>query len=251
MNKSRHVIKIKPGRFALILIATAVVLILLSLIGQYFRLFPDTYSIKGPTQEFFLDLFIEKFFVNSELNIPTYFNTAILAIAAVLSFFIASAKHAVKDKFRFGWSLLAFVFLYLSMDEAVVIHEKFSALFKDAPDVGGWLHYKWVIPAMVILVILGLVFLRFFLHLDNRFKGLFLGSATLYVLGALGGELFSGRYANTFGTKNFTYSAMTHGEEGLEYLGVILMIFTLLTYIKVNFSEISFSGEETPQDTKK
>ncbi len=245
MDAPRHTINIKPLRIAIILVVLSIIFVGLSLAGQWFRLFPDSYSISGPTQEFFLDLFIDKFSVNTENNVPTYFNTVILAIAAFLTFVIASAKHTHKDKYRYDWSLLGLVFLYISIDEAAVIHEEFSRLFKDLPDMSGWLHYKWVIPGMAALLILGLVFIRFFLHLDKRFKIFFLISAALYLCGALGGELFSGHYANAFGTKNFTYSAMTTVEESLEWLGVTLMIYTLLKYIETHISEVGFQIKTT------
>lgn len=247
MDKPRHTMMIKPLKAAITLLMLSMVLVGLSLLGQYFRFFPDNYHLSGPAQEFFLDMFIDQFSVNTESNIPTYFNTLILAIAALLVFVIASGKQASGDKFRNEWSLLAFVFLYLSIDEAAVIHERFNALFKDAPDISGWLHYKWLIPGAIIVTILGLAFLRFFLHLDNRYKTLFFISAILYLFGAFGGELISGRYANSFGTKSFTYSALTTVEELLEWLGVTSMIYTLLTYIRTHFSDIQFRSETKTQ----
>lgn len=238
MDKSKFTMIIKPGRAAAILGAVSVVLVALSLTGQSFRFFTLPFELRNSTQEFFLDLFIDKFSVNTENNFPTYFNTIILAIASLLAFVIASGKHALKDKYRFEWSLLAYVFLYLSLDEAAVIHEQFSRLFKQAPDFGGWLHYKWLIPGSIAVIVLAALFLRFFLHLGRRYQILFFLSGAFYLLGALGGELFSGRHANAYGTKNLTYTAMTTGEEMLEWLGVILMIFTLLKYIEGNFMEI-------------
>jgi hypothetical protein len=245
MDAPHHTIKIKPARIAIILVILSIVLVGLSLAGQWFRLFPDSYSISGPTQEFFLDLFIDKFSVNTENNVATYFNTIILAIAALLIFVIASAKHAQKDKYRYEWSLLGLVFLYISIDEAAVIHEEFSRLFKDMPDVNGWLHYKWVIPGSIAVVLLVLAFLRFFLHLEKRYKLLFFISSGIYLAGALGTELISGYYANQYGTKSFTYSAMTTMEESLEWFGVILLIFTLLKYIETHLSGVVFQTKET------
>jgi hypothetical protein len=245
MDAPRHTINIKPARIAIILVILSILLVGLSVTGQWFRLFPDSYSISGPTQEFFLDLYIDKFSVNTENNVSTYFNTVILAVAAFLIFVIASTKHAQKDKYRYEWSLLGLVFLYLSIDEAAVIHEAFSKLFKDSPDMSGWLHYKWVIPGSIAVLLLALMFLRFFLHLDKRYKILFFLSSGVYLAGALGSELVSGRYANQYGTKSIAYSAMTTVEESLEWLGVILLIFTLLKYIEAHLSEIGFQVGET------
>jgi hypothetical protein len=237
---SRHTVQIGIKKFIAVLVILSLVFIGLSLLGQWYRLFPDSYTISGPTQEFFLDLFIDKFSVNTENNVPTYFNTIILMIAALLVFLIASAKNARRDKYRYEWLLLGLVLLYLSVDEAAVIHEEFSRLFKDAPDINGWLHYKWVIPGSIAVLILALAFVRFFLHLENRHKLLFFASSAVYLAGALGSELISGRYANQHGTKSFTYSTLTTVEESLEWFGVILLIFTLLGYIQAHVHEITF-----------
>jgi len=158
MEKSQQTINIKPTKVAAILLILAFILVALSLTGQSFRFFTLPFELHSATQEFFLDLFIDKFSVNTESNIPTTFNTLILAIASMLTFVIASGKRALKDKYRNEWSLLAFVFLYLSIDEAAMIHEEFSRLFKEAPDFSGWLQYKWLIPGSMVVILLALMF---------------------------------------------------------------------------------------------
>ena len=141
--KTQHAIKIKPTRIALSLLSVSFVIMLLSLLGQRFRFFGG-YSISGPVQEYFLDTFIFEFFINNEGNIATFWNTLLLIITSALAFVIGSAKFSQKDKYRFEWLLLGLVFLYLSMDESAIIHEKFSILLKNMPDVNGWAHYKWI-----------------------------------------------------------------------------------------------------------
>jgi hypothetical protein len=217
---------------------------LLSLWGQRYRFFGG-FDIRGPIQEFFLDLFINIFFVNSEGNIPTYFNAVILLITSVIAFVIAAAKHAQQDKYRFEWSLLAFVFLYLSIDEAAVIHEQFSKLFKDMPDYGGLVHYKWLYAGVAAIIVLAILFIRFYLHLDKHNKIMFPLATVLYLFGAFGGEVFSGRYASAHGTKNIPYTLMTHGEEFLEHVGIALMIYTLLRYLFEHYSEINIVPKES------
>jgi hypothetical protein len=241
----QHTVHIKTRKIIITLVVLSLVLIALSLIGQWFRLFPDSYSISGPTQEFFLDLFIEKFSVNTENNIPTYFNTVILFIAALLTFLIASFKQVQKDKYRYEWLLLGLVFLYISIDEAAVIHEEFTRLFKDMPDLNGWLHYKWVIPGSIAVALLALGFLRFFLHLEHRYRLLFFLSSAVFLSGALGSELISGRYASQFGTKSFPYALLTTMEESLEWFGVTLLIFTLLKYLESYLPEINLHFKTT------
>jgi len=251
MENTLNTIHLKPGRMALILGILAIILVALSLTGQSFRFFTLPFELHTATGEFFLDMFIDEFSVNTESNIPTWFNATLLLLASLATFVIASIKRTARDRYRFEWAILACVFLLLSVDEASMIHEQFSRLFKDAPDVSGWLHYKWLIPGSIVVLLLALTFLRFFLHLESRYKILFLASSALYIFGAFGGELFSGHFANAYGTKHFAYAAMTTGEELLEWLGVILMIFTLLKYIETHFAEIQVrSGPRETQPVK-
>lgn len=245
----RRVIQVKPAKIAFSLLSVSIVVMLLSLIGQRFRFFGG-YSISGPVQEFFLDSYIAEFFINNEGNIATFWNTALLLITSVIAFIIASAKFSQKNKYRFEWLLLGLVFLYLSMDEAAVIHEKFNALLKNLPDINGWAHYKWIYAGAAAVLVLTVMFIRFYLHLDLRNKILFPLSMALYLFGAFAGELFSGHYAQQYGTKNVTYTLMTHGEELGEHIGIILMIFTLLTYLLANYSKITLAfAEESKLET--
>jgi hypothetical protein len=235
-----HAIRIKPAKIAVSLLSVSFVILVLSLIGQRFRFFGG-YSINGPVQEFFLDMYIFEFFINNEGNIATFWNTFLLLLTSAIAFIIASAKFSQQDKYRFEWALLGAVFFYLSMDESSVIHEKFSALLKNMPDINGWAHYKWLYAGGLAVLLLTFMFIRFYLHLDLRNKILFPVSMALYLFGAFGGELLSGYYAQANGTKNIPYALMTHGEELGEQIGIILMIFTLLTYLLANYSKIKFA----------
>lgn len=247
---TRHTIKIKPAKLVLWLLAVSVVLTVLSLIGQQQRFF-GAYRI-NPVQDYLLKMFIYQFFVNNEGNITTYWKAFLLIIIAALTFIIASAKFAQKDRYRYEWWLLGAVFSYLSVDETSIIHEKFSALLKSLPDLNGWAHYKWLYAGAAAVIFLTVVFLRFYLHLDLRNKILFPVSMILYLLGAFGGELFSGHYAQYYGTKNIPYTLMTHGEEFGQHFGSIMMIYTLLTYIIARYSKIGFitrGSEKTSGDS--
>jgi hypothetical protein len=235
----RFTIQIKPLKIALSLLSVSFIVMLLSLLGQRFRFFGG-YSINGPVQEYFLDAFIFEFFINNEGNVATFWNTLLLLLTSAVAFVLASAKFSEGNKYRFEWLLLGLVFFYLSMDEASVIHEKFSVLLKDLPDINGWAHYKWLYAGGVAVLVLTFLFLRFYLHLDLRNKILFPVSMALYLFGAFGGELLSGYYAQANGTKNIPYMLMTHGEELGEQIGIILMIFTLLTYLLAQYATIGF-----------
>lgn len=234
-NAGEYVQRVSPRRVTLPLVVLAVILSILSSIGQALRLFPDAYTIHGPLQESLLDVFIYQFSLNTESNVATHFNTLTLLMVAALFFIIAALKIADKDKYRFGWFVLGLFALYLSVDEQCVLHEKLSNLFDSWSDYNGWLEYKWLIPALIGVGALAVLFIPFFFHLDHKFKILFVVSALMYFTGAFGGEMFSGRWASVNGVKNFTYSALTTVEELLELNGINLLIYSTLHYLQVYY----------------
>ena len=68
---------------------------------------------------------------------------------------------------RGRWRMLAVGFVYISIDEAVGLHELLGELF----DTEGVLHFGWVIPAAAVVLGVGLAFLGFLRRLDRRPHG--------------------------------------------------------------------------------
>ncbi len=235
MSNSNPVVKINPKSVLFTLFGISAALVGLSVFGQYIRYFPDAFNMHSKLQEFLFDLLMQSFYTDNEANVPTYFNTIILFIPSLLLAAIAAWKYAVKDKFKFQWFGLSLVFLYLSLDEASVLHEKLIPPMRELFNYeryGGIFYFAWVIPGMIAIFLFMLAYLRFFLHLENKYKFLFFISLAIYVMGIIGGEMLSGHFAGTIGLKNFTYATYTSLEESLEWTGCSLTIFSLLSYLK-------------------
>ena len=233
MSNTTPVIKINPMRVMIVLCVIIAALVGLSVWGQYLRFNPGAFDISGPGDEFIIDLLMRAFYVDLEANVPTYFNTIILFIPSLLLGLIAAWKYAIKDKFKFQWIGLSLVFLYLSMDEAAVLHERLIKPVRAMLNIyEGWFYFAWIIPGMIAVALFGLAYITFFLHLNTKFKLLFFASLAIYIGGIIGGELVSGHFAQATGLDNFRYAMFTSLEESLEYFGCSLLIYSLLTYIK-------------------
>lgn len=227
------VIKINPIRILIALGIIIVILVGLSIWGQYLKFNPEAFIIAGPMDEFFIDLLMRAFYVDLEANVPTYFNTVILFIPALLLGIISAWKHSIKDKFKIHWIGLTLIFLYLSMDEAAALHERLIKPVRAILHIyEGWFYFAWIIPGIAAVTLFGLSYIRFFINLSNKFKALFFVSLTIYVGGIIGGEIVSGYFAQLTGLNNFTYAMFTSLEESLEYIGASLLIYSLLIYIK-------------------
>ena len=240
MTISHFSTELNSKKILKILLGITFALVILNVIALYLRFFPERYHVYSQLHEFFLDIYIDRFSMNTEMNIPTYFATFQLLAASILLFIIAAWKKAQKDKFRIHWKGLAFLLLLFSVDEFTAMHEKFTKLFKDLPDFNGLFYFKWVIPGIAFVLVFGLLYLLFFLHLEKRYKILFLASAILFFGGALGFEVIGGRFANYNDTRNITFQMIATVEETLELGGVALLVYSLLEYMKGYFSEIRF-----------
>ena len=110
----------------------------------------------------------------------------------------------------------------------------------------GVLHYAWVLPGMAFVGLIGIIYLRFLLSLPRKTQRLFVLSAFVFVLGAIGVEMLSGASASQAGEETFDYALIVTIEEFLEMLGVVVLIRALLEYIEGHLGglQISFSRRE-------
>lgn len=209
--------------------------LLVSITGHITR----RYSMLG-----FLDLFA----FNSETNFPTYFSSFILLTASIVLFLIYKFhKRNASNESKY-WITLSIIFLYLSLDEFIVIHERYSKALQVFFDADGIFLFAWVIPALVIFIVFALYFIKFFLRLQKRYKILFFLSAFLLVGGAIGFEMIEGligsasEYTDPFTENGMIWSwfAAITIQEVMEMSGVILFLYSLSEYIDGNIQNISF-----------
>jgi hypothetical protein len=180
---------------------------------------------------------VSAFDVNRESNVPTWYSSAALATAAALLALIAILKRAARDPFAGRWLLLAVIFLFLSCDETALLHER-STAFVVLFVKNKFLSYvAWVVPAGILLVVFGVAYIKFLLHLSPRFRKLFIVAGCVYVMGAFGMELVTGAIGRLVlgGKVHFLFEA---SEELMEMTGVILFLRALLLYVKEHVGNV-------------
>lgn len=172
------------------------------------------------------------FYLDRESNIPTYFASTFLLVAALLLAFIFIYKKIQKDHFRFYWAILSVAFFAMSIDEYMSFHELLSEPLQEKTALPSLFYYAWVIPGIALVTITGLLFFKFILHLNKRTRRQFLLAAMLFFGGAIGFELIGGVITVHYGKETFLYAFISHIEEILEMTGVSYFIYALLTYLK-------------------
>ncbi|HMS26610.1 MAG TPA: hypothetical protein PKC80_04470 [Burkholderiaceae bacterium] len=169
-----------------------------------------------------------------EGNLSSYFSALLLLGAAALLSVIYFFHRQTNNIYTRKWLVLAIGFLLMSFDEAISIHELLIMPTRKliAMDTYGIFHFTWVIPALVLIVILGLYFFRFVLHLAPPTGMQFVIAAAMFLGGCVGFEMLGGWCAEQYGFNHLSYIACTNTEEALEMAGIILFIKSLFAYIK-------------------
>ena len=231
------IIPIAPKRITQILVTIVLFFILATVAVRLIHLVAHD-SLVGT------ETLIELFAVNMEKSIPTWFSSSMLLICSGLIATIALAKKAQDARYVPHWKALSVIFLFLSLDDAVGIHELLGNAIRYVFPMGGFLHSGWVIPGFVFVLMFVLVYLRFLTHLPLKTRYQFIAAWSLLLGGAVGGEIVGDYFEFVFyGKKNLVVEAIWTLEELLEMMGVIVFIYGLMSYINSYIKEVRFSSD--------
>lgn len=189
--------------------------------GVFVEILASVYSL--PTDSGIVPLFSMSY----EGNVPTFYSAVILSLAAALLSFSALAAKKSGEKFVPHWWILALGFVYIAIDEVFSIHEMAGGFFK----LSGVLYFSWVIPAAVVVLLVGLSYVRFLQHLPRQTALRFLIAGALYVGGAVLMELPLGYWTEKHGSHNLMYGLIDAVEESLEMLAINLFNLWLLDHL--------------------
>lgn len=212
------------------LAAVSALFILLAVVGQYLRW-------QGVEHRF-----IEMFSVDTEKNPPALFSGLMLLLSAVVLAVVAISESA--SRWSRHWWILAGGFLVMSLDETFSFHEKLIDPVRDAmgDEYPLVFHFAWVVPALALVVVLGISFAGFLRALPSSTRRLFLTSASLYLGGAIGMEMLGGRYHALHGS-DFTQSMIAIAEEALEMFGVCIFLYAALSYFRETGTQVLIEFE--------
>ncbi len=162
------------------------------------------------------------FSLSYEANVPTWYSSSLLLLCAVALSSIARRESARGERSR-AWWVLAGIFVYMSLDEAIEIHEYLGSFVNGT----GVLHFSWVIPGAIIVVLVGAAFVPFLRALPPASRRRFVVAGAIYVGGALVMELPLGAWTAASGDDNLVYGLIDWVEETLELAGASLFLVAL------------------------
>jgi hypothetical protein len=218
-------IPLMAGQVARILLRVVIVLVMASVLGRLVLVYLPDFPGTG-----FLET---EFYLDEEGNFPSLYSALALAIASLLLFTIGKLEENIQAKYSRAWKALSGIFLYLSLDELLSLHEYLNVLRQLG--LHGAFFYAWVIPAGLMVAVLCGVFYQFLMDLNPKVRNRIFLSGFIFITGAIGFEtLGSGideRLGETAILTNLSYQIFMTIEEILEMLGVVMFIHTLLSYL--------------------
>jgi hypothetical protein len=219
----------KICRFLLVVIAFLILSSCLAQIGVYFLSQSTSTDYSGRILN-----------LDEEANIPSLYSALTLVLCSILLALISYLEKVVGSRYAGYWKALSLLFLFLSLDEAVSIHETLVLLLRLALNTSGFLNFTWVVLGSIFLAVFLLGFWRFIKALPQKTRNLFIQAGILYVGGTLGVDLIGEYYTNVYGENTIAYLTITTIEESLEMLGIVIFIYALLSYIKSHIEEVKF-----------
>jgi len=178
------------------------------------------------------------FDLDVEGNIPSLFSSVSILLCSGLLYIIGTAHMKDGNKESYYWMGLAAIFLFLALDEGATIHERLIGPMKEIMEDTGYPYLTWVVPYIIFSTGIGLIYLRFLLNLQKRFRILIIISGIIYIIGALGFEPITPYYYEISHKKDIIFSTIIMVEESFEMIGILLFIYTLLSYISLKFDKL-------------
>ena len=177
------------------------------------------------------------FDLNQENNVPTWYSGMVLLTTASALGIVAAAKHRARAPFARHWTSLAFIFLYMSLDELTRIHEKWGPLLeqplgnlRDPQVMGGALRNLWVIPAFLVAAAVGLAYVRFLFHLPARTRNLFAATGIAFVFATVGMEMAGASLSAGGGRFTPRFMVLATVEEITEMASIAVFLCAVLDY---------------------
>ena len=195
-------------------------------------------------------MFFSLFFIDGEGNLPALYSTLLFLLTAGLFLMVAKAAGRAGDSRRI-WLVLAILFVFLALDESLSIHERLIDPLRATWNMTGYFYYAWIIPYGIGVLLLSIFAFPVFWRMPKGIRFWFGLSAAVYLSGAIGLEMISGKYLVMKNeNKDIVWILMVTLEETLEMAGLIILTYAQLLLLRHRYNGFIFfmsgSGDSSP-----
>lgn len=183
---------------------------------------------------------ITRFFdSNSKMNFPTAYKILALLGCTVLLALIAAAKRRQRGRYARHWKGLAFVFLFLTTDEATMIHQNLDRALQRVTGADGALYFSWTIVYLPLVAAFAVIYWRFFRSLRPRQQLLFVVAGVCYAGGSGGLELLkSTTYSSAGYELTLRFGFLAALSDSLQEVGLLVFLYALLRELAAEVEEV-------------
>ncbi len=192
-------------------------------------------NIKSKT----FDDFRYRFDFDQERNIPTWMSSANLILAGLAAMAVGFRVKALGRPRVLAWLFLAAFLIYFSMDDTAVLHEmlgghkgSLGSRLNDFFGLSSFIHYDWVIPAMVVGIPVLLMYLPFWWSLPLDTRILFVIAFVAFAGSQVGLETVIGDFVKSHGTDNMTNHVESDVEEWFKVFGWVTFTYASIRYMQ-------------------
>lgn len=173
------------------------------------------------------------FNLDEELNLPSFYSVLLLLGASLACAAHWRVTHVLRQRARLGWGLLTSGFLVMALDEGFSFHERITEPLRAriGANASGLLYDTWVLPALAVVLAVGSALLPWLRSLERRHLLRYLVSGAVYLGGAVGIEMFEGRWEEVH-RQDLVYNIFVLFEETGEMLGTVLFIRAALEHLR-------------------
>jgi hypothetical protein len=165
------------------------------------------------------------FDLDAELAFPAWYSSMLLAACSFLTAFAASQGGRPATHL---W-VISVVLIFMSADEAITLHEYLAILLLPGVTFTGFLSFSWVVVGAALALLVGLALLPVLWWVPRPTAIGVAASGFVYLTGALGMEMVA---AALFDVDSFFKWLPNIFEEGFEILGVNILLWTILGYLR-------------------
>lgn len=171
-------------------------------------------------------------FVDGEGNAWSWYSSLLLAALAVSLLAHAAVQRVTRG--RYGpYAVLGLVALYMSLDEAAVLHEKLSELVPDNRS-----QFQWLYAGIPLAVLAGVGVLWIARGIDATLRRRLVVAGLVYLSGAVVTEAVEAVVVLSAESKHAALTSLSYAfsvalEEGLEVAGVLLALRATLLQLPI------------------
>ena len=176
--------------------------------------------------------------LNEERSAGTFYSVVGLLACAVALLVLAFAARRRDSRWpgdALWWMGLSALFVFMSADEGLALHEVLMVHIRKALHASGLLYYAWVVPYSGLALVVVLLYARFLLRLPRAIAIQFVVAGAVYVSGAVGLEMVAGYMVETrgYGERSLPMEIEYLVEETMEMVGAAYFLTAMLRYIEL------------------